>query len=397
MKRPTQDGITRPLFPAEPFEGFGPSRFRAAEDALVAQGIRTGQLSKLLRGVKDHAPRIPGVYGMYDRSGRLIYVGKAKCLRARLLSYFRVKSRDPKAGRILGQTRYLVWEQTADEFSALLRELELIQQFRPKFNVMGQPGNARYHYVCLGKTPAPYAYIAREPTGKELGVYGPLMARTRSEDAVRRINDWFKLRDCPSTVPLSFTDQPEIFPTDRSPGCLRFELATCAGPCVGACSRKDYGAGVRGAKSFLDGRSAAILATIRALMLEAANEFQFEKAMALRDRLAAFEWLDARLSLLRKARHQHSFIYPLEGHDGQERWYLIHRGQVQHVVLAPRNAAQRRRTRAALKATFTDAPISAVIAAKVVDSVLLVAAWFRKNEEHRCRLITGTEALGKCA
>ena len=62
----------------------------------------------------------------------MIYVGKAKNLRCRLLSYFRENSRDPKAGKIIQQTRRLVWEQTGDEFAALLRELELIQRLRPR-------------------------------------------------------------------------------------------------------------------------------------------------------------------------------------------------------------------------------------------------------------------------
>jgi excinuclease ABC subunit C len=163
---------------------------------------------------------------MLDEAGRVIYVGKAKNLRSRLLSYFRVNSREPKAGRILEHTRAIVWEQTADEFSALLRELELIQRLLPRFNVLGRPGLQRYHYICVGKSPAPYAYVVKRPTGKEQGCYGPLAARDRSEDAVRRLNDWFGLRDCPQTVPMVFSDQADLFPIDRAAKCLRFEIGT---------------------------------------------------------------------------------------------------------------------------------------------------------------------------
>ena len=79
-------------------------------------------------------PTQPGVYKFRDARGRVIYVGKAKNLRARLLSYFRVNSRDPKAGRILDHTRVLLWEETADEFAALLRELELILRLNPQLH-----------------------------------------------------------------------------------------------------------------------------------------------------------------------------------------------------------------------------------------------------------------------
>ena len=140
-------------------------------------------------------PTGPGCYLYKDIENRVIYVGKAKNLRARLLSYFRVKSRDPKAGRILDHTRELLWEENADEFAALLRELELIRRHRPRFNVLGQPGRKAYLYICLGRGPASYIYVTREPTGKELAAYGPFSGRGHSLEAVRQVNHFFGLRD----------------------------------------------------------------------------------------------------------------------------------------------------------------------------------------------------------
>src|SRR5207248_6749812 len=166
----------------------------------------------------------------------------ANSLRARLLSYFRANSRDPKAGRIVRHTCTLVWERAENEFAALLRELELIQLFRPRFNVLGQPGRQRYFYVCLGRPPAPYAYVAREPAAKDLGSYGPFVGRGAADQAVRRLNDVFRLRDCPAGEPVLFADQRELFPAARGAKCLRYELDTCLGPCGGFCTRRDYAA-----------------------------------------------------------------------------------------------------------------------------------------------------------
>lgn len=398
MSRSPRDGKPHPrLFTADPFEGFGPTRFRPADEPVVGRRVRGKRQSRLRKLVGEHAPKLPGVYGMFDDRGRLVYVGKAKCLRARLLSYFRVNSRDPKAGKILDHTRVLVWEQAADEFAALLRELELIQRFGPRFNVLGRPGMQRYHYLCLGKSPAAYIYIARRPTGGELAAYGPLVSREWSGEAARRLNDWFKLRDCPQTVPLAFSDQAELFEIDRSPKCLRLELGTCAGPCVAACSRKEYGVGVRAAKAFLDGRDGTVLREVRARMDEAAAAFEFEKASAMRDRLAVLEALDNRLTLLRQARSKHSFVYPLTGPDGGERWYLIHRGVVRAVVCTPREAPERERAAAAIADTFrddTDGPPA--FTDGQVDSVLLVAAWFKKHPEERAKLLARAAAAAKC-
>ena len=363
---------------------------------MTGSQVRGKRPSRLRNGVQSHSPRLPGVYGMYDDRGRIIYVGKAKNLRSRLLSYFRVGSRDPKAAKIIQHTRVLVWEQTGDELAALLRELELIQTLRPRFNVLGVPGLQRHHYICIGKSPAPFVYISNSPTKKEQAIYGPLAARGNSLEAVRRLNDWFKLRDCPQSVPLAFSDQPVLFPEDLSAKCLRFELRTCVGPCVAACSRKEYSTGVRAVKAFLDGRDRSILQNIKRLMETAADCFEFEKATAMRDRLNALEWLDARLSLLRQARQKNSFVYPMIGADDRERWYLIHRGQVRAVCFAPATANEFEKASELIAATFSSHPGSVVLDAGCVDSVLLVSAWFRKHKNESQKLMTKAIALQRC-
>src|SRR5437899_1461144 len=110
MPKIPKDGTAHPrLFATNVFDGFGPSRFRPADEAVVGRKFRARQPSRLRKAVRTHAPRSPGVYGMIDERGRLVYIGKAKNLRARLLSYFRVNSRDPKAARIIQNTRVLLW------------------------------------------------------------------------------------------------------------------------------------------------------------------------------------------------------------------------------------------------------------------------------------------------
>lgn len=396
MSRKPTDGRKQPRLFTDEFDGFGPSRFRPADEVPAVFEVRGTRASRLKRGVKDHAPKVPGVYGMLDGRGRLIYVGKAKNLRARLLSYFCENSRDPKAGRIIGDTKRLVWEQTGDEFAALLRELELIQRLRPRYNVLGVPGLQRHHYICVGKAPAAFVYVAPKPTGKELGVYGPFVKRSKSDDAARRLNHLFKLRDCPQTVPLTFAEQGELFDGERGAKCLRLELGTCAGPCVGACTRADYAAGVRVAKAFLDGRNRTILRALRDQMEAAAAAFEFEKATSLRDKLQSLEWLDDRLTLLRTARDKNSFVYPLAGADGRARWYLIHRGEVQAVAFPPATDSAAAVAQL-LAATFTDHPAPAVLSDVAVDSVLLVAGWFRRHADERAKLLARAKAEAACA
>lgn len=397
MPRNPQDGAKHPrLFAAEPADGFGPSLFRPADHAVVGRGIKGARPAKLLRGVKALAPKLPGVYGWVDGRGRVVYVGKAKSLRCRLLSYFRETSRATKAGKIVEQTRLLVWEESPDEFAALLRELELIQRLRPKFNVQGIPGQQRYHYLCLGKSPAPYLHVAGKPGKGTIASYGPLVARHHTADAARRLNDWFKLRDCPETVPLGFADQQPLFVDDRGARCLRFEIGNCLGACNGSSTRADYAAAVKAARAFLDGRDRTLLDHLRQMMITAAAAFEFERAGAIRDRLNAFERLDNRLSLLRRARSKHSFVYPLAGPDGGERWYLIHRGQVRAVATAPACDPSRGRVAELIRTTFALSPPPDVLTGGAVDSVLLVSSWLRKYAAEKGKLLTAAEALRRC-
>ena len=127
------------LFPHGSFTEFGPSAYLV--DAPAPRHIRAdaGKTGKLRAQLRVLAPQQPGVYGMIDAHQELIYVGKAKNLRTRLLSYFRPRSLPPRARKIIRHTASILWQACPTEFSSLLRELELIRRWRPRWNVQGQP------------------------------------------------------------------------------------------------------------------------------------------------------------------------------------------------------------------------------------------------------------------
>lgn len=371
--------------------GFGPNPYDpvATSDRLGEAVGATGQ--ELRRAVAAAAPREPGVYGMIDARGRLSYVGKAKNLRARLLSYFRPGSRPAKAGRIIAGARALLWETAPHEFSALLRELALIRTFCPPYNVVGQPGRRRFTYLHLGRRPAPYFFRHAEPLASSLAVYGPLPGGRKLGDVVRRLNDLFRLRDCPQTVPLKFADQPELFPTDDPPGCLRYEIRKCLGPCIAAVTRRKYLDGVRAAKRLLDGRDSETMLALRRSMAEAAAAQQFEQAATLRDTIDDLFWLQERLAWLQNARMEYSFVYPLAGI-----WYLIRSGRVVAAVAEPLCNRSRGRAKRALDAVFPKAGGPSTVPYELYDDVLLVSGWFRRHPEERNRAIPPDKARSFC-
>jgi excinuclease ABC subunit C len=326
----------------------------------------------------------------------LLYVGKAKRLRTRLLSYFR-PSREEKAGRILTRTRAIVWEVLPSEFAALLRELELIRRWRPCANVQGQPGRRRPIFVCVGRRPAPYVFLSRQPSANVVACYGPVPAGRRAGDAVRRVNDWFRLRDCTSKQAMVFADQGELFPVLRAAGCLRYEIGTCLGPCAAACTRTSYADQVRAVRAFLAGEDAAPLEHLGRLMTEASTALEFERAAALRDRWESLRWLWEQLERMRHARNCHSFVYPVRGVHGPDLWYCIRRGTVRETLPAPEDPSDHRRAAERIDALFSsDSMWSEPTTVDQLDGVLLVASWFRRYPDERLRTLPPEQALAWC-
>lgn len=386
--------MVKGLFSRPAFTGFG-SWELAPASALPLTVLRGSRPTRLRDGVRAECPRVPGVYGMVDRQGELIYVGKAKCLRARLLSYFRPRSREPKAGHIVGETRRLVWEVAHDELAALLRELELIRRWQPRWNVQGQPRRYRRQYVCVGRQPAPYAFLAGQPPATAFAHFGPIAAGKKAREAVRRVNDWFRLRDCPQTQEMIFADQRELFPLPLTPGCLRHEIARCLGPCAALCSQDSYHRAVHSALDFLRGTDTALLEALERDMSSASDALQFERAAVLRDKLELLRWLHHQLERLRQA-VRHSFVYRVTGHDQSEVWYLIHHGRTRAALPAPRTDEDRRAAALRLEAVYRDSTDLGPPTPEIVDGVLLVASWFRRHPAEREGTLTPAEARHAC-
>jgi len=383
------------LFPPRAFTDFGPSAYLTA--ACHCTRTAEAKPTKLRSQVRLLAPQRPGVYGMVDAHQELIYVGKAKNLRIRLLSYFRPRSRGRKAARIVRHTASVLWQVCPGEFASLLRELELIRRWRPRFNVQGQPLRRRLTFVCLGPKPAPYAFLAANPPRTAGSVFGPIPAGPRAQEAVRRLNDAFRLRDCPQAIEMIFPDQGELFGQLREAGCLRLDLGTCVGPCTGGCTRQAYHAQLHQARDFLTGKGFGPLPDLQRQMEEAAAAQQFERAAVLRDRLAPLQWLAAKLERLRHARERLSFIYPVAAPDGTHTWYLIHGARTLAALPAPTDHALGERARGAIAAVFQQARADWLRAAyEHADGMMLVQAWFRKHPGELKRTLSPEQALALC-
>ena len=400
------------------FEGFGPNPVDPFESRNLSR-LKGVQREDLRAAVRGAVPKLPGVYGMLDRNERLIYVGKSKTLRNRLLSYFSPKLAAEKAGRIIETTRHIVWEVQPSEFSALLREQQLIRRWTPRWNVQEIPKRQRPVYLCLGRDPAVCFFLSRLPPKDFISCEGPFMGAGRMGRAVDVLNSHFRLRDCKNTQGFHFSNQLSLFELDQRPGCLRFEIGTCSGPCAGKVSLGGYSQQVNAARSFLDGFNSEPITALQDAMERSAKMLNFEHAARLRDDLRAMDYLYAKLRWLADARRRFNFIYAGKNHGADvvaagsdvagnqsldSAWYLIRAGEVVEVMAAPRCpdsfAAAKpvlRRWRAEIETSVGNATGASTLGTRALGAstseaslaadrghgpyphtLSLVAAWFRK-------------------
>lgn len=362
----------------QPTIGFGPDPLNP-HPARNLDAVGAPATDELRKRIVQATPRVPGVYGMLNRKGKLYYVGKSKSLRSRLLSYFAASNADQKGGRIIENARAIQWETQPSEFASLVREQQLIRKFSPKWNVQGVPKRQRPLYLCLGRTPA-YFFTSTTPKENCIGVEGPFYGAARMRLAVDSLNKVFKLRDCSEKQVFNFSEQMQLFEMEYRPGCLRLEVGTCVGPCAAACTRGQYDAQVNAAESFLDGFNDEPLVTVRDQMQQAIDNRQYELAGRASETLKSLEYVHRKLSMLLSARRKYTFVYAVKGFDGRDSWYLIHSGEIADVVPAPRSKSE-------LQALQSRLQSWSGVSSNRLDrghgafphTLQLVASWFKKH------------------
>src|SRR5581483_7591559 len=139
----------------------------------------------------------PGVYRMIAGDGEIVYVGKSKRIRSRLLSYFRCAFPEEKGARILRDAERIEWEYMPSEFAALLGELRLIKRYRPRFNVAMKRDARNYCFIKITRGEAPKLVVVRGAGHDDASIYyGPFMGAMGVGEAIRELNDVLGLRDC---------------------------------------------------------------------------------------------------------------------------------------------------------------------------------------------------------
>ncbi|HVA56492.1 MAG: UvrB/UvrC motif-containing protein [Gemmatimonadaceae bacterium] len=338
--------------------------------------------------MRDHvratAADRPGIYRMIAADGEVVYVGKSKRVRTRLLSYFRASFPAEKGARIVREAASIEWEYVPSEFAALLAEMRAIKRDRPRLNVAMKRDARHFAFIKLTRGMAPKLLAVRGPSGDDSAIYyGPFHGARQLQESLRELSDVLGLRDCRLTQRVVYADQAELFDAPaRTPGCIRLEIGRCLGPCAGACTAAAYAERVRMARAYLDGENDGPVETLRADMEASAGRLEFERAASLRDKLGRLETLREQFARLRFAIESLSFAYHVPGFEGDDRVYLIRRGRVRGERPAPRTRTEQRALKVLKTEVFGAAdPIGARVPTHEIDELMLLSSWFRAHPE----------------
>ncbi|ETX30921.1 excinuclease ABC subunit UvrC [Roseivivax isoporae] len=229
-----------------------------------------------IQGYLRTLPSRPGVYRMLDAQSRVLYVGKARNLKARVSNYARPSGHTPRIARMIRETASMMFLTTRTETEALLLEQNLIKQLKPKFNVLLRDDKSFPNILVTGDHPYPQIKKHRGAKKEKGSYYGPFASAGAVNRTLNQLQKAFLLRNCSDSV----------FETRTRP-CLLHQIKRCSAPCVGRISGEDYAESVRDAERFLSGRDTKVQETLARQMQDASDAMEFERAAALRDRIRA--------------------------------------------------------------------------------------------------------------
>ena len=217
----------------------------------------------------------PGVYRMLDADSRVLYVGKARNLKARVSNYTR-PGNSPRIERMIALTASMMFLTTRTETEALLLEQNLIKQLKPKYNVLLRDDKSFPNILVAKDHDFPQIKKHRGARKQKGSYFGPFASAGAVNRTLNQLQKAFLLRNCSDSM----------FETRTRP-CLQYQIKRCSAPCTGLISEADYAASVRDAERFLSGRSTKVQEELAEQMMAASEAMEFERAAALRDRIKA--------------------------------------------------------------------------------------------------------------
>lgn len=233
-----------------------------------------------LRDKSNKLSLSPGVYLMKDKTGKIIYVGKAKALKNRVTTYFHaLESHNAKTRKLVDNIYDFDFIVTSSELDALVLECSLIKQYNPKYNILLKDDKG-YNYIKITKEPYPRISYALNCKDEKAEYLGPFTSGFTAKQAVEEANRIFMLPSCHKVFPRDFRKERP---------CLNYHIKRCIGVCTGKIKQEEYNEMIRSAIEYMQNGSKASVEQLTEQMYQASENLEFEKAAKLRDRINAIE------------------------------------------------------------------------------------------------------------
>jgi excinuclease ABC subunit C len=244
----------------------------------------------VIRAFVKTLPPSPGVYRMLDEAGEVMYVGKARSLKARVTNYTRPENLEVRLQRMIAATASMEFVRTETEAEALLLEANLIKRLKPRFNVLLRDDKS-FPYILIATDHEAPALMKHRGVQRRKGHYfGPFASALAVKRTVTSLQKAFLLRTC-----------SDSFYKARTRPCMLHQIKRCSAPCTGEISIEAYGELVDEAREFLSGRSQSVQDRLQREMNEAAAALDFERAALLRDRLSALALVQSQGDVVARA------------------------------------------------------------------------------------------------
>ena len=350
-----------------------------ADGKLSSKSVTSRPTGSLLLNPawKREFPNKPGVYLMREASGQVIYVGKAKCLKDRLASYYsHPLGYTRKMDGLLQNVKEIETIVLGSELEALLIESQLIKQLQPTYNVQLRNYDL-YPFIKIDvQHPFPRVYSSREVAADGARYFGPFRSRRMVDLTIDLIQKVFPVRTCTRSLP------PQAKPSDP---CLRLHLDRCPGPCRGGVDPLEYARVIEQVCAFLGGEREDLLDRMRRQMLEAAQQLNFERAAWLRDTIrSADEVLIGQRLITGAVEANNLFIVYPSAKEEHNELFLIRHGRlveqrcIAHELEAMETVVHELLARAAV---LGDPP--SIVGKAEVDQINIISRWIHRHSDDR--------------
>ena len=227
-------------------------------------------------------PSEPGVYRYYDKKGEILYVGKAKNLKNRVLSYFNKSQIGYKTRMMVSKIVRLETTVVNSEYDALLLENNLIKEYQPFYNILLKDDKS-YPWICIKKEPFPRIFLTRNVIKDGSEYYGPYAKVKQAKTLIEVIKNIYKLRTC------SLNLAPEKIEEGKYKVCLEYHIKNCSGPCEGLESEEEYAQKLNAIRGIIKGEFKAAREYLEAEMYNYAAKLEFENAQQSKEKLQILE------------------------------------------------------------------------------------------------------------